>query len=344
METVRNALLWESLGDRAVRCGLCAHRCRIAEGRRGACGVRENRGGELVTLVYGRLVARNVDPIEKKPLFHVAPGTLSYSIATAGCNLRCAHCQNYEISQVQREGGWLPGTFVPAEDVVQDAVATGCRSVAYTYTEPTVYFEYALDCMRLAKRRGLLNVFVTNGYMTPECLEATRGLLDAANVDLKAMSDAFYREVCGGHLEPVLETIQGMHEMGVWVEVTTLIIPGRNDREEELREIARFLASVDPEIPWHVTGFFPTYRMTDAPPTPTSTLVRAREIGLEAGLRYVYTGNRPGAGGEDTLCPGCGTAVVERRGFLVTARRLTPEGACAACGRRLAGLGMGEMP
>jgi len=344
METVRKALLWEPFGDRAVRCGLCAHRCRIAEGCRGLCGVRENRAGELVTLVYGRLVARNVDPIEKKPLFHVAPGTLSYSIATAGCNLRCAHCQNYAISQIQREEGWLPGTFVRPEEVVRDAVATGCRSVAYTYTEPTVYFEYALDCMKLARREGLLNVFVTNGYMTAECLEAARGLLDAANVDLKSMSDAFYREVCGARLQPVLETIRGMKARGIWVEVTTLIIPGRNDREEELREIARFLASVDPDTPWHVTGFFPTYRMTDAPPTPASVLVRAREIGLEQGLRYVYTGNRPGTRGEDTTCPGCGTVVVERRGFLVTARKLTPGGACAACGRRVAGLDMGETP
>ncbi len=341
MDTVREAILWERLEKGAVRCGLCHHRCRIAGGKRGLCGVRENRGGTLHTLVYGRLVARNVDPIEKKPLFHVEPGSLSYSIATGGCNFRCLHCQNYEISQVGRRGGPIPGRYAAPEDVVDDAVATGCRSVAYTYTEPTVYFEYALDCMQLARRAGLLNVFVTNGYMTPECLDRIGDLLDAANVDLKAMTDEFYREVCGARLGPVLDTIRELVRRGVWVEVTTLVIPGRNDSEAELREIARFLVSVSPDVPWHVTGFFPTYRMTDVPPTPASALAGAREIGLGEGLRYVYTGNRPGSGGEDTVCPSCGTVVVGRLGFSLTTRNLTPEGRCGACGQAIPGLNMG---
>ncbi|MHB8766715.1 MAG: AmmeMemoRadiSam system radical SAM enzyme, partial [Deferrisomatales bacterium] len=238
MDTDRPARLWQPLADRAVRCALCSHGCRIADGRRGLCGVRENQGGVLHTLVYGRLVARNVDPIEKKPLFHVAPGSLSYSIATAGCNFRCSHCQNYSISQVRGDHGPIPGRFAAPDEVVAAAAAAGCRSIAYTYTEPTIYLEYALDCMGLARGRGLLNVFVTNGYESPECVAEAAPYLDAANVDLKAMTDAFYREVCGARLEPVLRTIADLWRRGVWVEVTTLVIPGRNDSEGELREIA----------------------------------------------------------------------------------------------------------
>ncbi len=344
MEAVRPARLWAAEDDGAVRCGLCHHRCRIPAGRTGVCGVRENRSGVLHTLVYGRLVARNVDPVEKKPLFHVAPGSRAFSVATAGCNLRCAHCQNHEISQAGRFGGRLPGTFVPPEAVVGDAVATGCRTVAYTYTEPTVYFEYAADCMALAREQGLLNAFVTNGFMTPACLDAVGDTLDAANVDLKAMDDRFYREVCGGRLEPVLETIRSLRERGVWVEVTTLVIPGYNDDPEQLGRIAEFLASVDPDVPWHVTGFFPTHRLTDAPPTPAAALERARRIGLERGLRYVYTGNRPGRGGEDTVCPGCGTSVIVRRGFLLVLRNVRPDGGCGGCGQPIPGIEMGGTP
>ncbi|RMG93083.1 MAG: AmmeMemoRadiSam system radical SAM enzyme [Candidatus Dadabacteria bacterium] len=343
---VRQASLWEGVEGEPghARCRLCSHRCRIAPGRRGLCGVRENRDGTLFTLVYGRLVAANVDPIEKKPLFHVAPGSLSYSIATAGCNFRCLHCQNYSISQAPREGGSVPGRYVPAETVVREAVASGCASIAYTYTEPTIFFEYARECMTLAHGQGLLNVFVTNGYMTPECLDAADGLLDAANVDLKSMSDEFYRTVCGARLQPVLDTIRELARRGVWVEVTTLVIPGRNDAEAELREAARFLAGVSPEIPWHVTGFFPTYKLTDAPPTPASTLLRAWEIGREEGLRFVYTGNRPGRGGEDTVCPSCGETAVGRLGYALTRRNLTGDGRCGSCGARIPGLNMGGGP
>jgi pyruvate formate lyase activating enzyme len=302
--------------------------------------VRENQGGTLRTLVYGRLVARNVDPIEKKPLYHVLPGTLSYSIATAGCNFRCAHCQNYAISQVQRDQGVIPGRFVPPETVIEAAVAEGCRSVSYTYTEPTMFFEYALDCMKLARRAGLVNVFVSNGYESPECVELAAPYLDAANIDLKAMTDSFYRELCGARLEPVLRTIRDLWVRGVWVEVTTLVIPNRNDKPEELREAARFLASVSPDLPWHVTGFYPTYRLTEEPPTPASSLRAAREIGLDEGLRYVYTGNRPG-GGEDTECPSCGRTLLARRGFAVTRSALTSQGACSGCGAQVPGLALG---
>jgi pyruvate formate lyase activating enzyme len=303
--------------------------------------VRENREGKLHTLVYGRLVAENVDPIEKKPLYHFAPGSLSYSIATAGCNFRCSHCQNYQISQVERESGALPGLYVPPESVVDRALDAGCRSISYTYTEPTVFFEYALDCMKLARVRGLRNVFVSNGYMTPGCIELAAPYLDAANIDLKAASDSFYREVCGAHIKPVMDSIRALCGHGVWVEVTTLVIPHRNDAPEELRQLARFLVSLSPSLPWHVTGFYPTYRLTDEPPTPLSTLRAARKIGLEEGLRFVYAGNRPGSGGEETACPSCGRVVVERRGFTVTGSNLTAEGACSACGVAMPGVELG---
>jgi pyruvate formate lyase activating enzyme len=294
--------------------------------------------------VYGRLVAQSVDPIEKKPLFHVLPGSTSYSIATAGCNFRCAHCQNYQISQVQREEGRLPGRFVPPEAVVREAVEAGCRSVSYTYTEPTVFFEYALDCMKLARRAGLLNVFVSNGYQSPECVDLAAPWLDAANIDLKAMTEDFYHRICGARLEPVLRTIRDLWGRGVWVEVTTLVIPHHNDSAEELREIARFLASLSPDLPWHVSGFYPTYRLTGEPPTPASSLEAARRIGLDEGLRHVYTGNRPGGGSEHTYCPSCRRPVVERRGYLVLHSALTPEGSCASCGARLPGIGLGGAP
>jgi pyruvate formate lyase activating enzyme len=341
MDTVRQARLWEAQEERAVRCFLCSHRCRIPSGRAGLCGVRENREGALYTLVYGRLVAQNVDPIEKKPLFHVAPGSLSYSIATAGCNLRCAHCQNYQISQVQRDRGGIPGQYVAPDDVIDDAVARGCRSIAYTYTEPTIFFEYALECMKRARKAGLLNVFVSNGYMTAECVDQLATCLDAANVDLKAMTDDFYHKVCGARLEPVLRTIRDLWQRGVWLEITTLVIPHHNDSPAELREIARFLVSVSPDIPWHVTGFYPTYRLVDEPPTSIDSLDEARKIGLEEGLRYVYMGNRAGRGGEDTLCPACGHRVIGRLGFTLAEKDITREGNCAGCGQTIAGLNMG---
>lgn len=344
MDTVREALLWEPLEAGGVRCFLCSHRCRIPDGRVGLCGVRQNREGRLHTLVYGRLVAANVDPIEKKPLYHFMPGSLSYSIATAGCNFRCAHCQNYSISQVQREQEPLPGRYVPPEAVVTEAQRAGCRSVSYTYTEPTIFFEYALAVMKKAKAAGLRNVFVSNGFMTPESVELAAPYLDGANIDLKAMTDTFYREVCGGRLEPVLESIRELWRRGVWVEATTLIIPHRNDSLEELRGAARFLLSVSPDLPWHVTGFFPTYRLTDEPPTPVSTLENARKMGLEEGLRFVYTGNRPGAEGEQTPCPACRRPVIQRRGFSVLKTFLTAEGSCSACGAAIPGVALGGVP
>ena len=334
---MKEALLYERLDGGKVRCSLCAHYCTIKPGRRGKCAVRENRDGTLLSLVYGRLVSMNPDPIEKKPLFHYLPGTRSLSIATAGCNLRCEHCQNYEISQYPRlrPDVEIPGSDVSPAEVVAAATDSGCASISYTYTEPTIFMEFALDTARLARGAGLGNVFVSNGFMSPEGTALIAPVLDAINVDLKG-DDEFYKKVCGARLGPVKETIGMMHSLGVWVEVTTLVIPGHNDSEQALREIAGFIASVDPCIPWHVSQFYPTYKMTDRPRTPIETLRRARGIGAAEGLKYVYEGNVPGEGGEDTECPSCGETLIKRSGYTIGEDRMKG-GACPSCGLRIAG-------
>ncbi|NPU85426.1 MAG: AmmeMemoRadiSam system radical SAM enzyme [Syntrophaceae bacterium] len=334
---MREALLYEKKEEGKVRCGLCAHRCLIAPEKRGICAVRENRDGMLHTLVYGALIAQNVDPIEKKPLFHIHPGSKSFSIATVGCNFSCTFCQNSDISQMPRETGFIQGRETSAEDVVERAVRSESRTIAYTYTEPTIFFEYALDIARLAGGRGLRNVFVTNGYMTPETLDMIGADLHGANVDLKSFSDEFYRKRCGARLEPVLATLREMKRRGVWVEVTTLLIPGLNDSDAELREIASFLVSLGPETPWHISRFRPQYRLTSAPPTPLEIIHRAAQIGREAGLKYVYSGNVPGDEGENTSCAACGEALIRRWGFTVAENRLR-QGACPQCGTPLDGI------
>lgn len=321
-----------------VQCFLCAHRCRIKEGQRGRCQVRENRDSVLCSLVYGRLVSSNIDPIEKKPLFHVLPGSRSFSIATVGCNFRCRHCQNYTISQFPHlHGGEIAGSVATAEQVVESAARNGCQSISYTYIEPTVFYEFAYDCATLAHQQGIKNVFVSNGYTSPEATRKIAPVLDANNIDLKSFSDKFYREICGAKLKPVLDTIYLMKALGVWVEVTTLIIPGWNDSDRELRDIAEFIKGVDPNMPWHVSRFHPTFKMTDREMTPVSTLRRARDIGLAVGLNYVYEGNVPGEKGENTRCPGCGKTVVERRGFAIIGNELE-NGACVFCGQVIAGI------
>ncbi len=325
-------------GEETVRCLLCAHHCRIKPGHRGLCQVRENRDGTLYTLVYGRLVSENVDPIEKKPIFHLLPGSLSYSISTVGCNFRCQHCQNYGISQYPGEhGGEIPGAERTPAQVVAAARQADCASISYTYVEPTIFYEFALDTARLAHEQGLKNVFVSNGYTGPEATREIAPYLAANNIDLKAFSDRFYREVCGARLRPVLETIRLMKELGVWVEVTTLVIPGWNDSDGELEEIAKFIHSLDPEMPWHVSRFHPTYKMTDRPMTPTSTLQRARQIGQAAGLKFVYTGNLPGDDGENTFCPGCGETLIARTGFWSRPAGLIGD-SCRSCGTKIPGV------
>ncbi|MBP7864397.1 MAG: AmmeMemoRadiSam system radical SAM enzyme [Acidobacteria bacterium] len=328
---MQEALLYQRIEDDAVRCGLCAHRCRVSPGRRGVCGVRENRGGTLFSLVADRIVAEHVDPVEKKPLYHYQPASRSYSVAAEGCNFRCRFCQNSAISQLPLRGGPPAGRAVTPDELVQAALDSRCRSLSFTYTEPTVYFELARSTGIRARERGLGNVFVTNGYMTAEAAEACSAFLDAANVDLKSFSEDFYREVCGGSLQPVLDTIRRLSGAGVHVEVTTLLVPGLNDSPGEIAQIARFLAGVHPEIPWHVSAFHPDYRMTDRPPTPPEKLLEAHRIGTGIGLKHVYCGNVPGLGREDTACPACGALLIERRGFRVVRNRLDRP-ACPDCG------------
>lgn len=333
------AYLYEPLGGNKVKCNLCSHRCVIKDGRRGLCGVRENEAGMLQTLVYGKLIAGHVDPIEKKPLFHFLPGTLSYSIATVGCNFRCRFCQNADIAQMPTDHkGRIMGNTVTAQQVVADAAKSGCRSIAYTYTEPTVFFEFAYDTAKIAHARGIRNVFVTNGYMTSEALEMINPYLDAANVDLKAFTDEYYKDLCGARLGYVQETLQRMKASGIFVEVTTLIVTGLNDDPAELQQLAEFIAhDLGEDTPWHISRFHPTYKLTDRAATPVQTLTRAREIGLQAGLKYVYTGNVPGNAAENTFCPGCGEKVIERWGFQVGAMRIK-DGRCALCGNHIGGV------
>ena len=335
------AFLYEKLDGEKVQCALCSHRCVIKAGKRGICQVRENQNGILHTLVYGKLIARHVDPIEKKPLFHLLPGSLSYSVATVGCNFKCRFCQNADIAQMpEDQNGLIMGADTTPAAVVEDALRNRCRSIAYTYTEPTVYFEFAYETARLAKEQGLYNVFVTNGYMTQEALEKISPYLDGANVDLKAFSDDFYKTYCSAKIAPVKETLVRMKKLGILVEVTTLLIPDLNTDLAELQDLAEFIAGdLGPDTPWHISRFHPTYRLTNKPPTPVDTLMAARQIGLKAGIKYVYTGNVPGQPGEQTLCHQCGKVLIDRWGFTVQKNQIS-NNRCPFCDAVVEGVGM----
>jgi pyruvate formate lyase activating enzyme len=336
---MKEAMLYEKLADDRVRCNLCAHRCKIAQGKRGVCHVRENRDGTLYTLVYGRTISQNVDPVEKKPLQHFYPGTTAYSIATPGCNFRCQWCQNADISQMVRERHLIIGKKAAPQEIVLAAQRAGCRSIAYTYTEPTIFFEYSYDIARLAREENIANIYVTNGYMTEEMLDTFDPYLDAANVDLKAFRDETYRKYAGARLQPALDSLKKMKELGVWVEVTTLVVPGINDDPQELRDAARFVAQeLGVDTPWHISRFYPAYRMTDVPPTPIATLHRAQEIGQEEGLRYIYVGNVPGEA--NTLCHECGRLLIRRSGYWILENNVEPNDTCPECGTPVAGVGM----
>lgn len=362
------ALYHEPMADRFVRCTLCPHDCKIAPDGRGACGVRINHEGQLFTLVGNRIVSAEIDPIEKKPLFHFLPGSTAYSIATVGCNFRCRFCQNWTISQwpklrglVDRgeettsaagehpasewcaeseppEARWGIGTPMPPSELVVQAVRTGCRSIAYTYTEPTIFYELALTTARLASAAGIGNVFVTNGFISLDPLREIAPYLGAANIDLKSFRDSYYKKLCGARLEPILAAIREYKKLGVWVELTTLLIPGLNDEEQELRDIARFIKTeLGKDVPWHISRFFPAYKMEHWQETPIGSLLRARAIGQEEGLQYVYLGNVPQKeGGENTVCPGCGAVVIRRWGFTVVENQLQA-GRCPNCSQYLMG-------
>lgn len=331
---MQEARWYKKLANARVRCDLCNHRCVIDDGNVGVCGVRKNVNGTLYSLVYGKVIAYHVDPIEKKPLFHFYPGSYSFSLATVGCNFRCTHCQNSDISQMPVDQKRITGRDIAPEKIVEMAKESGCSSISYTYTEPTIFMEYALDIARIAKDKGLKNVLVTNGYMTGEVLNDIHPYMDAANVDLKGFTEEHYRTICGARLSPVLKAIQLMKQLDIWVEVTTLVIPTVNDSDQTLREIAKFIFSVNPNIPWHVSRFHPMYKMNNLPPTPVKTLTRAREIGLEEGLRYVYTGNVPGDVGENTFCYSCGKLLIQRMGYDV-GRICITNGRCGYCGAEI---------
>jgi len=344
MEPVSNlkrAVLWEPAEDKKVRCRLCNWRCVIAEGKLGRCCVRKNIDGVLYSLVYDKVCAANPDPIEKKPLFHFQPGTRSFSIATEGCNFQCEFCQNWHISQAAIEQGRLEGQALTAEQIVEQAVRSGCSSIAYTYTEPTIFMELAADCGRLAKVKGLTNVFVSNGYMTTEAVDFAREWLDGINVDLKAFNEDYYNRLCHARLKPVLDTICYIgNETDIWMELTTLLIPGENDSDEELKRLCDFIVNkVGPDVPWHVSRYGPNYKYTEAGPTPLSSLERAMRIGKEAGIHYIYVGNVPGSKAESTFCYNCGKMLIERVGYHIGAN-LVENGKCPKCGVEIAGFEM----
>jgi pyruvate formate lyase activating enzyme len=334
---MQEAMLYKKVEDQKVACYLCNHHCQIADTQFGICGMRQNQTGNLYTYAYGEVIAANIDPIEKKPLYHFLPGTTSFSIATPGCNFRCDFCQNWQISQAsKRKDQGLSNEKLLPEEVVREAKANGCQSISYTYTEPTIFFEYAYDTSILGKKEGLFNVFVTNGYMTTEALETIAPYLDACNVDLKSFQEDFYKNICRGHLEPVLESIRCLKRLNIWVELTTLVIPEMNDSEEELSQIARFISEVDVNIPWHISRFHPDYKLTDSQITPLETLNKAYSLGRKAGLRYIYIGNIPGESPQ-TVCPSCNQSLIRRRSFWVLENNLR-DSRCPRCGEHVAGI------
>jgi pyruvate formate lyase activating enzyme len=333
---MKEAYLYKKLKNKKVRCDLCNHRCVIGDGEKGICYVRENNNGTLYSLVYRKLISENIDPIEKKPLFHFQPGSHSLSIATAGCNFKCFFCQNWQISQSLSDDGYIDGKDVPPEEIVEHAVENNCSSIAYTYTEPTIFFEYAYDTAVIAKKKGLKNIFITNGFMTSECIKMIAPYLDAANIDIKSYSDKTYREKMGGRLKPVLNNVKDMHDRNIWIELTTLIIPGINDSDEELKEIADFISRLDNNIPWHLSAYYPQYK-SDIPATPESTIKRAIGIGKYAGLKYVYGGNIWSGDYENTYCSKCNALLIRRHGFSITENNII-DGKCKKCGTKVSGI------
>lgn len=333
---LKEAMLYRTLEENKVYCYLCNHHCKISDKSFGICGMRENIGGKLFTYAYGEVIAAHVDPIEKKPIFHLLPGSVSFSIATAGCNFKCGFCQNWQISQASKKNNLPDGTAVLPGEIVKLAQANDCQSISYTYTEPTIFFEYSYETAKLAKNEGLFNIFVSNGFMTKEALDAIHPYLDACNVDLKSFSENFYRKICHGRLAPVLDSIGYMKKLGIWIEITTLVIPGENDSDEELGNIAQFISDIDPNIPWHISRFHPDYQFTTHQATSYEVLERAYSIGKQHGLRYIYIGNVLGKS-EDTLCQSCKKVLIQRHGFRVINNNLK-NGRCGFCQAQVAGI------
>ncbi|MFA5360459.1 MAG: AmmeMemoRadiSam system radical SAM enzyme [Candidatus Paceibacterota bacterium] len=335
---MKKAILYEKLIDNKARCLACSHQCLISDGNTGICGVRQNKDGELYLLVYGKPVSVNVDPIEKKPLFHFLPGQEAFSLGTIGCNFGCDFCQNWEISQLPKtldkiretsyelqHESWLP------EIVVKHCLDLQIPMIAYTYNEPTIWTEYAYEIMKLAREEGIKNVWVSNGFMSEKTLDLISPYLDAINIDLKSFSDDFYKKICKGRLEPVKENIRKIWQMKIWIEVTTLVIPEINDSDKELKAIADFLKNISPDIPWHISAFYPSYKMVDIAPTPKESLIRAYQIGKNAGLNYIYTGNIPDSDYESTYCPKCNAKLITRQGIKMINNLLVNKNQCPQC-------------
>jgi len=341
---VKEAYLYKKLSENKVQCQNCAHYCVISAVKRGICGVRENVDGKLYALNYGKAIACHIDPIEKKPFFHFLPGSHSLSLAAIGCNFRCDNCQNYSISQapkIQNTKHNIQDTKIWGEDllpeqIVKMALENKLPSISYTYTEPTIFLEYALDTMKIAKDNNLKNTWVTNGFMSKDALEMVAPYVNAANVDLKSFDDKFYQENCGGKLQPVLDSLKLMKKLGIWIEVTTLVIPGLSDSNENFNDIAQFIyKELGPETPWHISKFSPeiSWKLQHLPETPLETIEKACHIGLEVGLKYVYSGNVTGQASEDTYCPKCSIVNIDRTGYQIV--RLDKNGFCYKCGENL---------
>lgn len=335
------AWLSKKLDSGKVLCQACAQACKLDEGEYGICGVRRVEEGELRLLVYGIAAAVNIDPVEKKPMFHFLPKTRVFSVGTVGCNFSCKFCQNYDISQYPKENGHkIVGRELPPKSIVELSLQNGCDSIAYTYNEPIVFFEYTYDTAKLAHERGIKNIYVTSGYETKKALDLLAPYIDGMNIDIKSFSDEFYKEICGARLKPVLEAVKYAHEKGIWVEITTLLIPGKNDSDDEIRDIAKFIANLDTSMPWHLSAFHPTYKMQDISRTPESTLLRAYKIAEEEGLKYIYIGNIDNEDHESTYCPECKKRVIDRSGNIgqFVTNRLDKNGKCPNCKYMLKGI------
>jgi pyruvate formate lyase activating enzyme len=335
-EKLKVASFWKKLNDKILQCQLCPRRCVIPDGKRGYCGVRENRAGTLYTLVYAKPVAIHVDPIEKKPLFHFLPSTSAFSIATTGCNLKCKFCQNWEISQARPEE--VEYTYIEPKELVEKAIESGSPTIAYTYTEPTIFYEYMLETAKLARARGLRNIMHSNGYINEEPLRQLCKYLDAANIDLKGFSDEYYAKLTDATLEPVLKSLKVLREEGVHIEITNLILPGFNDDEPTLKKMCLWIKdNLGADTPVHFGRFFPLYKLANLNPTPVETLEKARAIALECGLKYVYIGNVGGHPAENTYCPRCKKIVIERKGYFITQNNLI-DGKCKFCAEDIKGV------
>ncbi len=332
------ARLWKELKGGKAQCRLCSHFCIIESGDHGICGVRQNVDGKLMTKTYDLVAALNVDPVEKKPLYHFLPGTKTFSLGTQGCNFGCTFCQNASLSQHPKSGREITGQKVTPETLVEAAIAHHCDSISYTYSEPTVFFELMQDTARIAHGKGLKNIMVSNGFQSPDCIEELTGLIDAANIDLKSFNNKFYQEICNGKLKPILENLKHMKKNGWWVEITTLLIPEKNDSPEELKELATFIASeLGEEVPWHISRFHPDYKMQNCPATSMQALNLARKIGSDAGLEYVYIGNVPGNEHSTSFCPSCKAELIKRFGFEMENVGIE-QGMCKYCGCEMNGV------